>query len=258
MINTIESRSNDKIKVVQKLSSSSRFRNERQEFFLEGARLCFDAAVSKIKIKQVFFTDTAMEKYPEKLEKIISSADEVYRISREVASKIADTQSSQGVFAVCEMPKNSSNLDPNGKYIFLENIQDPSNLGAIARTAEALGINGAVLCSCCDVYNPKAQRAAMGSLLRLPLIFTDDAVHTLSECRKSGMMTLASTPDASAEKITDIKLDGGVITVVGNEGNGVTQETMAICRKVTIPMKGRAESLNASMAAALLMWEMMR
>lgn len=69
MINTIESRSNDKIKMVQKLSSSSRFRNERQEFFLEGARLCFDAAVSKVKIKQVFFTDTAMENTPKSLKK---------------------------------------------------------------------------------------------------------------------------------------------------------------------------------------------
>ncbi len=258
MINTIESRSNDKIKLIQKLSSSSRLRNERQEFFLEGARLCHDAAVSEIKIKQVFFTESALEKYPEKLEIIISRSEEQYKISREVAAKIADTQSSQGVFAVCEMPKSKSEIDPKGKYIFLENIQDPSNLGAISRTAEALGIDGAVLCSCCDVYNPKAQRSAMGSLLRLPLIFTNDAVGTLNDCGKMGMLTLASTPDASAEKITDIKLDGGVVVVVGNEGNGVTQETMAVCKKVTIPMKGRAESLNASMAAALLMWEMMR
>lgn len=259
MIITIESRSNDKIKAAQKLSSSSRFRSERREFFLEGSRLCCDAAISGIRIKQVFFTDACMEKYPEKLEKIISASDEVYKISRDVASKLADTQSSQGVFAVCEMPRENGNgIDHKGKYIFLENIQDPSNLGATVRTAEALGIDGAVLCGCCDVYNSKAQRAAMGSLLRLPLIFTDDAVRTLSECGERGMLTLAATPDAKAERITDISFDKGVIAVIGNEGNGVTEETMSVCRKVTIPMKGRAESLNASMAAALVMWEMMR
>lgn len=259
MINKIESRSNDKIKTAQKLSSSSRFRNERREFFLEGARLCCDAAMSGVKIKQLFFSRNAEEKYPEKLERIISSADEVYMISGDVASRLAETQSSQGVFAVCKMPDDKgTDIDPTGKYIFLENIQDPANLGAIARTAEALGIDGAVLCSCCDVYNPKAQRAAMGSLLRLPLSFTDNAVCTLKELQDKGMLTLATTPDARVEKITDVKLDGGVIAVIGNEGNGVTSETMSICRKVTIPMKGRAESLNASMAAALVMWEMMR
>lgn len=258
MINKIESRSNDKIKAAQKLSSSSRFRNERREFFLEGARLCFDAAVSGVKIKQAFFTENAAEKYPDKLEKIISSADETYEISRDVASRLADTQSSQGVFAVCEMPENSFEIDPKGKYIFLENIQDPANLGAIARTAEALGIDGAVLCSCCDIYNPKAQRAAMGSLLRFPTVSVSDAVCALREYRDKGMLTLATTPDANAERITETDLGGGVVAVIGNEGNGVTDETMKVCRKVTIPMKGRAESLNASMAAALVMWEMVR
>ena len=259
MIITIESRSNDKIKTAQKLASSSRFRNERREFFLEGARLCYDAAVSGIRIKQVFFTDSCLGKYPDKLEKITAKADEKYKIGRDVASKLADTQSAQGVFAVCEMPpEGEKKIDPNGKYIFLENIQDPANLGATARTAEALGIDGAVLCGCCDVYNPKAQRAAMGSLLRLPLIFTDDAVRTLGECNENGMLTLAAVPDAKAERITDADFSGGVIAVIGNEGNGVTDETMSVCRRVTIPMKGRAESLNASMAAALVMWEMMR
>lgn len=259
MIKTIESRSNEKIKSAQKLAASSRFRNERREFFLEGARLCFDAAASGITLKQVFFTESCAEKYPEKLERIISSADEAYKISRDVASKLADTQSSQGVFTVCAMPQgDGAGIKKDGKYILLENIQDPANLGAIARTAEALGIDGAVLCGCCDVYNPKAQRAAMGSLLRLPLIFCGDAADTLKRCVENGMLTLAATPDKNAEKITDISLSGGVIAVIGNEGNGVTEETMAVCRRVTIPMKGRAESLNASMAAALVMWEMMR
>lgn len=256
---TIESRSNEKIKTAQKLKSSSRFRNERREFFLEGARLCFDASVSEIEIKQVFYTVQAAEKYTQKLEKITSSAKEKYIITKDVAEKLADTQSSQGIFAVCEMPeKKKIDIAPDGKYILLENIQDPSNLGAIARTAEALGISGAVLCGCCDIYNPKAQRAAMGSLLRLPVETGEDAVSSLEKYRERGIITLATSPDPECERITDVDLTAGAIAVIGNEGNGITERTMNACRRVTIPMKGRAESLNASMAAALIMWEMMR
>lgn len=255
----IESRSNEKIKTAQKLATSSRFRNERHEFLIEGARLCYDATVSGVKIKQTFYTDSAVEKYPEKMKKILLLSEEKYRITRDIAEKLADTKSSQGVFAVCEMKdENGIPMKSDGKYIFLENIQDPANLGAIARTAEALGIDGAVLCGCCDMYNPKAQRAAMGSLLRLPIETVSDATHSLRLYEEKGVKILATTPDPKCEKITETDLSGAVMAVIGNEGNGITQETMNICRKVTVPMKGRAESLNASMAAALVMWEMMR
>lgn len=259
MIFTIESKSNDKIKAAQKLSSSSSFRLEKKEFFLEGVRLCFDAAQSNVKIKQCFFTQRAFEKNTEKVSKVIESAENAYSVTEDIAEKLSDTKNSQGIFAVCEMPENSGFYPEKGKkYVALENIQDPSNLGAIIRTAEALGLDGAVLCSCCDAYNPKAQRAAMGSLLRLPLLITDDIIGVISKCKESGILPLATVPDNSAKKITDVDMTNGVIAVIGNEGNGVTDKVIAACEKVTVPMKGRAESLNASMAAAIVMWEMMR
>lgn len=259
MIFPIESKSNDKIKTAQKLLSSSSFRLERGEFLLEGVRLCYDAAVSSVRIKQCFFTERAVEKNREKVEKLIVCSDAAFSISEEIASKLSDTKNNQGVFAVCEMRRDEA-FSPvcGGKYIALENIQDPSNLGAIIRTAEALGIDGAVLCSCCDRYNPKAQRAAMGSLLRLPIIVSDDAEKIIADFEKKGIVPVATVPDASAERITDLDMRNGVLAVIGNEGNGVTEKTKSLCRKVTVPMKGRAESLNASMAAAIVMWEMMR
>ncbi len=259
MIRTIESRSNDKIKSAQKLASGSKYRKEKNEFFLEGLRLCFDAFESGIEINQFFFTENARQKYPEKLEAIISKVENSYLISREIADKLAETQSSQGVFAVCNMrEQGESSVVSEGKYIALENIQDPANLGAVIRTAEALGINGAILAGCCDCYNPKALRASMGSLLRLPLIFTDELEQILIDCKEQGMLILATTPDDKAEKITGLDLSGGVVSVIGNEGNGVTSGILSLCHNVTIPMLGRAESLNASMAAAIVMWEMMR
>lgn len=259
MIFPIESKSNDKIKAAQKLSASSSVRNEKGEFFLEGVRLCYDAAISSVKIKQCFFTEKAKLKNTERIEKIIDCAENSYLISEEIASKLSDTKNSQGVFAVCVLPEKSGfSFESKKKYVALENIQDPSNLGAIVRTAEALGLDGAVLCSCCDPYNPKAQRAAMGSLLRLPLLVTDDMKSIISQCKEKGIDVLATVPDSSAEKITGIDMSLGVMAVIGNEGNGVSEETKNACRRVTIPMLGRAESLNASMAAAIVMWEMMR
>lgn len=259
MIFPIESKSNEKIKSAQKLASSSSYRLERGEFFLEGVRLCSDAAISSVRIKQCFFTEKALEKNRERVEKVIDCAEHSFSVSEDIALKLSETKNPQGVFAVCAMPeKDGFILESGKKYIALENIQDPSNLGAVVRTAEALGLDGAVLCSCCDPYNPKAQRAAMGSLLRLPLLITDDILFVISECKQKGIAALATVPDSKAEKITDIDMSGGVLAVIGNEGNGVTEETKANCDKVTIPMLGRAESLNASMAAAIVMWEMMR
>ncbi len=148
--------------------------------------------------------------------------------------------------------------DTDGKFIALENIQDPANLGAVCRTAEALGIKGAILYSCCDRYSPKSQRAAMGSLLRLPIFESSDLCADIEYLRSKGMKVYATSPDSSSAKITEISMDGGVVCVIGNEGNGVSEEVFSLCEKVTIPMKGNAESLNASMAAAITMWEMMR
>ena len=259
MIFPIESKSNDKIKAAQKLVSSASFRLEMREFFLEGVRLCSDAAESGVRIKRCFFTENAREKNSERVSEVIECAENAYLISDEIAQKLSDTKSPQGVFAVCAMPSEEGFTPKEGKrYVALENIQDPSNLGAIVRTAEALGLDGAVLCSCCDPYNPKAQRAAMGSLLRLPLLITKDMGEVIEECEKKGINVLATVPDSRAEKITDTDMSHGVMAVIGNEGNGVTQATKAKCRLVTIPMLGRAESLNASMAAAIVMWEMMR
>ena len=156
------------------------------------------------------------------------------------------------------------------KLLLLENVQDPANLGAIARTAEALGISGLLVSSGCDVYAPKALRASMGALLRLPVEVVDAGAvlsgegktpvsPLLTQAEALGFKTYASTPAADAVPVTEADFSGPVLCVVGNEANGVTPETMAACaERVTIPMTGRAESLNAAAAGAILMWEMVR
>lgn len=253
---------NTKIKYVSKLVSSAKERKKSGEFVLEGVRLCRDAALSGVIIREAFFTADAYAKNTEDVDFIVTKSDASYEISEEVAKKISDTQTSQGVFLRCENTKNETDFSvfsPDGKYIVLENLQDPSNLGAVARTAEALGINGAVLVSCCDVFNPKAQRAAMGSLFRLPFVRINDINEMFSFAKKKNIKTVATVVDSSADKINKADLSGGVFLIIGNEGNGINPLTAEKCDlRVTIPMLGRAESLNASMAACIAMWEVLR
>ncbi len=256
----ITARTNDKIKYAVRLGESASLRKEAGEFFLEGARLCFDAVQTGIEIKQAFFTAKALLKYSEYTESIIARSGICYEISAEVSQKLSGTENPQGVFCICAVRNGvSAKLNPNGKYIALENLQDPSNLGAVCRSAEALGIDGLIVSGGCDVYNPKALRAAMGSSLRMPVISAENLPEFLGKANSLGMQTLASVPRNTATDIRRISMDGGVICCVGNEGSGLSDESINACSElVTIPMRGRAESFNASAAAAILAWELMR
>ena len=257
---SIDSVSNERIKSAVKIASSNKTRRQTGMFFLEGLRLCRDAAVTGYEIDSFFVSRRAYEKFSEDADFIASKANSSFIISDLVENKLSVTQTSQGFFCLCRIKEDCSldDVDFNGKYIALENIQDPANLGAVSRTAEALGISGIIAEGGCDIYSPKAQRAAMGSLLRLPVIRCEDLAGTLSYLGENGMKLYATTPDSTAQKITDSDMSQGIVAVIGNEANGVSDEVFSLCTKVTIPMLGRAESLNASMAAAITMWEMMR
>lgn len=258
----ITSKNNDKIKKAIAIRDSASQRKKNGAFFVEGARLCEDVAVSGGDILQFFFTEKARLKFAGFFEKISAIAKESYCINEEVSRKLSDTQNPQGLFCICAAEnKNASKdtINPEGKYILLENVQDPSNLGAVARTAEAMGIDGLIVSGGCDMYNPKALRACMGAFFRLKVIECGEILPFIAAAKSNGMKVYASTPDCSSQKITQVDFSGGVICIVGNEGNGVTKETMEEAHaRITIPMQGRAESLNASTAAAILIWEMIR
>ena len=255
----IVSRSNDKIKYASRLGSDSAFRREENRFLLEGARLCSDAVQSGIRPVRTFLTQAALKKYESYALAVTAASGEIYEIEEDVAKKLSDTDSPQGIFCVCEKKQSGGGLDCSGRYIALENVQDPSNIGAICRTVEALGLSGLIVSGGCDIYNPKALRAAMGSSLRLDITETDNLPAFLREAGEKGMTTLAAVPRADAADIRKTAINVGAICCIGNEGNGLTEETADACAlRVTIPMKGRAESLNASAAAAVLAWELVK
>lgn len=253
----ITSKDNSLIKLVCSLQSSLKARKENGLFVLEGKRICDDAFTCGIKFDKLIISETALDKYSEAVEKFSKNSLEFYKIPDSLFKKISDTTSPQGIIALAKMPKKSSEIDKNGKYIALENINDPSNLGAISRTAEALGVSGIILSGDgCDPYSPKSLRASMGTLLRMPIIILDDFVN---EIKNSGLISYACVVDSSALPITEVDFSCGSVLMIGNEANGLTDEAKNKADfKITIRMCGKAESLNASVAGAIAMWEMMK
>ncbi|MBQ4313497.1 MAG: RNA methyltransferase [Clostridia bacterium] len=263
MANEITSKDNANVKSAAKLMSSAKERRESGRFIAEGVRLCTEALDNGCEICEVFYTENARSKYTEAVERLEKAAEKAFIITEEIAAKIADTVTPQGVFVIGKMKANTidvENIKTDGQFVMLENLQDPSNIGAIFRTAEALGLHGAFLTTdCCDPYNPKAMRASMGAVFRMPYLIVDDAVELMKKCKAKNMRPIATVPDRDVTKITSIRFFKGAIMCIGNEGNGLSDSLKNACgEKVTIPMNGRAESLNAATAAAILMWEMVR
>lgn len=255
----ITSKSNEMIKNVKRLFTSRKARFEKNQFVLEGARLCFDVFNSDYKVICFMVTEKAYEKYEAECKHMIDIASKSFLITNDIALKLADTENTQGIFAVCEFLSNDFKIEKNKKYIALDSLQDPSNLGAIIRTAEALGIDGAICYNCCDIYNPKALRASMGSILRLPVIISENLCTDIENMKADGFSVYSAVPDSSAKDITKIDFNTSSVMIIGNEGSGISDEVKACSTDlVTINMLGRAESLNASMAGAIAMWEMLR
>ncbi len=254
----LTSRDNPLVKELHKLLCDAKARRKSRRFVIEGARLCEDAARSGIAIAAALATASAKERYAAQWQAVEAVSAASYEIAPAVSAHLSETQGPQGMFCLCEMRESAFAVSADGVYLALEDVQDPGNLGTILRTAEAFGVSGILLSKgCCDRYNPKVLRASMGGVFRLPLTVCEDFVGTLGELGKT-LPVLASVIDGDALPVTAAPKSGAV-AVIGNEGNGMSQAAIDACtHRVTIPMAGRAESLNASMAAGILLWELCR
>ncbi|MEE0930300.1 MAG: RNA methyltransferase, partial [Acutalibacteraceae bacterium] len=250
------------VKHIVKLIKSSSYRKENKQFVIEGIRLCTDALDSSVEISVAVFSEQALEKHSELVNRIVGICESTFVFSDKLFSQISDTKSPQGILCVCN--ENSKNFDIQNEsvYIALERIQDPSNMGTILRTAEALGVKGVVITEdCCDVFSPKVLRGTMGAVFRLPIKVCKNMSEMAETFNNQNVTTIAAVVDKNAVDVTEIKsIEKRTCAVfIGNEGNGLQQTTVKKCKiKATIPMLGRSESLNASVASAILMWEMLR
>ncbi len=255
---TIASKDNSRIKSYVKLASQKKERTSKGQFVLEGVKLLEEAVQSNIEIESVYITAGCLESGRNQLNVLSGLEDRLFLVTGNAEARLFQSQTPQGVGAVCKIPSHEPVFNRNGKYLGLWDIQDPGNVGTMIRTAEALGFDGVVVSKgSCDLFSLKTVRAAMGALFRMPLIQTDMEAF-LTEY-KGRLCSFASVVDSSAPLLTETDFPGGSLMLIGNEGNGLSEKQVSLCdRRVTIPMKGRTESFNAAMAATILMWEMSR
>ncbi|MCD8248368.1 MAG: RNA methyltransferase [Lachnospiraceae bacterium] len=249
----ITSTANPQVKNLQQLMKKSSARKEQGVFLAEGVKMLLEAPperIRKIYVSKSLYEEKGQAFFPHADLEILD--DRVYRAA-------SDTKTPQGV--LCLMERFHYTLvdltkRPDPFLIILENLQDPGNLGTIIRTAEGAGADGIILSSdSVDIYNPKTIRATMGSVYRVPFFYADDLKEILRELKARGVRSYAAHLDgASAYDKADYRQ--GCAFLIGNEGNGLTTDLSACAdRLIRIPMHGKLESLNASVAAAILMYE---
>ena len=251
----ITSRENPLIKEAAALVSDKKARKQSGLFVVEGARLCSEACKSGAVVLRLFVTEEAEKKYPEYLSALLSEAKEVYNISCSVAEKISDTKTPQGVFAVCRMEEKPFDFSNDGLYVLLSNLQDPGNIGTILRTCEAMDVRGVLLCGCADCFSPKVLRGTMGCIFRLPIKVFSETAEALSLLKDAKVTTYASALAENALLLPNVKFSQRSCVLIGNEGNGLEHGVIEQCDNVVmIPMPGKAESLNAASAAAIMIY----
>lgn len=255
----LTSRANPHIRRLDDLLHKKKVREESGLFALEGRRLCLDAQAAGVPLQQLFVTPSACRKAPEALRPLLEGAGQVLWLEEDLARRIGDTQSPQGLFAVCPAPDFFRALPVGGpgRHLLLYQVRDPGNLGSILRTAAALGAESAHLCDCAEVLSPKVLRAAMGGVWRLPVMLHRDPFAMVALLQGAGVPVFAAALAAGAGGPEQLAGPEGLGLLVGNEGSGLPPELIAACRGVvTLPMQGGIDSLGAAMAAGILLWEM--
>lgn len=250
----LSSAANSYIKEVRELSRRRRARKEKRLFIAEGERLCGE--IPKRCLKRLFLANSYRGRLPEGFS-CQENDSRVFRVPDSLMEMMSDTKTSQGILAVVEMlPERALTGD---LFLCLEHMQDPGNLGTIFRTAEAAGVSGIFMDrDCADIYAPKVVRATMGALFRMPFLVVPDLKETVLSLECQGIRSYAA--HLHGEKpYFDFSYREPSAFLIGNEGNGLTEElTRACTHTLRIPMRGSTESLNASAAATVLMYEALR
>lgn len=253
----ITSTSNAQAKNLIQLVKKAKVRNEQRLFVVEGTKMFAEAP--KDWIDRVYVSESFVS---EKESQAMLAGVSYEVLSDSVFKAVSDTQTPQGILSLLKMPSYQLSdvlRDEKTHVLILESIQDPGNLGTMLRTGEGAGISGVIMNrTTVDVFNPKTIRATMGSIYRVPFYVTDNLTKTLDELHENGVQLYAAhLKGTRSYDQPDYKSATGFL--IGNEGNGLTDEIAELADTyVRIPMEGAVESLNAAIAATILMYEAAR
>lgn len=256
----ITSTSNTKVKRLVNLRKKSKLRDMEKVFLTEGIRMFRE--VPKDRVSEIYASRSFLEKEGALLKEMAALGIRIEILADPVFGYVSDTKTPQGILCVVRRIEKKLGEISGGKnplLLILDNIQDPGNLGTIIRTAEAAGITGVIMSAdCVDIYNPKTIRSTMGSIYRVPFFYTEDICDTIRVLQNNEIHVYAA--ELNGEKFYDeYDYHGGTAFLVGNEGNGLREETAACAdARISIPMEGNVESLNAATASTVLFYEAYR
>ena len=254
----ITSKDNETIKHIRKLKEK-KYRDEYGEYIVEGTKLINEAISENLDVKTVIVCDNCKSE--------IINQNSMYEIAKlnclyadeKVFNTITEVKSPQGILAVVGKKIKEKNIDYSEDLIvILDDIQDPGNLGTILRTIDSAGLKQIIISKKSgDIYNSKVIRSTMGAIFRVNVIESDNLINTIKDLKKH-KFTVISTALDTDKSIYDINYKKTAI-VIGNEANGVSKEVQEISdNKIKIPMLGKTESLNASVATGIVVYEYVR
>lgn len=248
----INSVSNELIANLKKLKLK-KYRRERGLYLIEGRRLVTDALALKAPITMLLVLNTALDFFNQAINSARQSGIEIICVSKSVIAALSETISPEGIIAVAQA--KTAPIQTGGPLIALDRIQDPGNLGTIIRTCDAAGLGGVLLNEgCAELYNPKVVRSAMGSIFNVPIKSCSDFKAELMLLKGEGYTIAAAALGGSAFYQTN--LPRRTILLIGNEGSGISSKLLSIADiTVTLPMHGGAQSLNASIAAGIMIYD---
>ena len=245
----ITSKDNEIIKNIKKLKEK---KYRLDSYIVEGIKMVKEAINENQEIALIAIREDFKIDFDTKNTKIVT-------ISNKIFNDISDVKTPQGILAVIKKNQNNQ-IETNSNYILaLDSLQDPGNMGTIIRTADSANINQIIINkTTVDPYSPKVIRSTMGAIYRTNIIEVEDLKATLKEMKSKGFQIITTDLKAT-QSIYDINYNNKTVVVIGNEANGVSQEILQTAdKKVIIPMLGKTESLNASIAASIMIYEYVR
>ena len=256
---TITSKDNELIKHIRKLKDK-KYRDESNEYVVEGVKLVEEAVKENAKIKQIIVCEDTTRTYEIPTHIMLEIAKyECISVSDKIFNIITQVTNPQGIMAIIEKNAQDAQIDYSQDIIVvLDDVQDPGNLGTILRTVDSIGLNQIIVSKgTADAFNSKVVRSTMGAIFRIKIIEVENLAQAIKEMRKHHFKLMVTSLQTE-NSIYDIDFNKKII-VIGNEANGVSKEIQDMAdEKAKIPMLGRTESLNASVAAGVVMYEYVR